>query len=227
MIHAPEAAERPLAVLFDFNGVLVDDEPVHHAAYAEVFSRYGWQLDTEDYFVRYLGLDDRGMIERFLGDRGHPAPAADLARLVDEKARAYAMRLPEVRLFPGAAEALRAIARKVPVAIVSGALRSEIEAILARFGLAGCVAAIVAAEDVPRGKPAPDGYRLGLERLGHPPAGRCLAIEDSPAGVEAALAAGLACWAIASSRQASELSRAARVLPVLEGLSYEQLALCG
>ena len=216
---------KPLAMLFDFNGVIVDDEPVHREAYDEVLQRRDWSLSEEEYFSRYLGLDDRGFFHRFIGDRGKSVSEPEVDALIAEKAAAYLRRLPEVRLCPGASGALRSIGAAIPTAIVSGALRSEIEVILERFELRGSVRTVVAAEDVKRGKPAPDGYLLGLARLGIADAGTCLAVEDSPAGVRAARAAGLNCWAVSTSRPPSALEGAIRVLHSLEHLNYDELSI--
>jgi beta-phosphoglucomutase len=217
--------ERPLAVFVDFNGVVVDDEALHRRCYAEVLEPLGLTLNEEEYFERFLGLDDRNFFQRFLTERGWAMEREGLEALLRKKSAAYARRAEEVRLCPGVAEFLRSVSARVPVAVVSGALRAEIESALARFGLAGQVSAVVAAEDVARGKPEPDGYLLGLQRLGSPPAERCLAFEDATAGIRAALAAGLDCWAVATNRPGAALQQASRVLSSLEGLDYGALRL--
>ena len=158
-------------------------------------------------------------------DRGWAMEAEGLAALMRGKAEAYHRQIDQVTLCRGAAEAIRSISAQVPTAVVSGAVRAEIESLLRRFDLAKSFQAIVAAEDVARGKPLPDGYRLALERLGRPPAWRCLAIEDAPAGLQAARAAGIDCWALSTNRPAVQLGEATRVLDTLQGVEFEDLRL--
>jgi HAD superfamily hydrolase (TIGR01509 family) len=115
----------------------------------------------------------------------------------------------------------------VPVAVCSGAARTEIESTLRAAGIAGCVDLIVAAEDVPRGKPAPDGY-LEAHRLLAPelPAGDVLAFEDTEVGVISALAAGLRCIAVRGTMGPDRLAAAERIVPELDaGIVREVLGL--
>ncbi len=201
------------AVLFDFNGVLVDDEALHLAGFNAVLGPLGLHLSDADYEARYIGFDDRGALTTALGDRGLPAPADLVARLIAEKARWYAARArAELRIFPGAAALLRACAARVPVAIVSGALRAEIELALDLMEAAPAVRCIVAAEDVSACKPDPAGYLAALAALqahGAPVApSRTVAVEDTPAGVRAALAAGLRVVGVAQSVPEADLAAA-------------------
>src|SRR5262249_32073016 len=123
------------AVIFDFNGVLVDDESVHCALFQEVLAPEGVRITERDYHERYLGYDDRGCFDAALRDAGQQADRARLDELIARKARRY-VEVAErgLRFFPSAAETLRAIAARWPVAINSGALRPEIEYALRRMG---------------------------------------------------------------------------------------------
>ncbi len=182
------------AVIFDFNGILVDDEPVHFALFREVLGQEGIVLDERRYHERYLGFDDRGCFEAALADAGQEAGRDRVDDLIARKARRYAaVAEAGLRFFPGAAECLAALAGRWPLAICSGALRPEIEFALARLGLRDRVAAIVSAEDTTRCKPDPEGYRLALGALRASSGavadlrpGECLVVEDSLAGVESA-----------------------------------------
>jgi beta-phosphoglucomutase len=133
-------------------------------------------------------------------------------------------------LFPGAADAVRRAAALVPVAIASGALGAEIRRVLEREQLAGCFAAIVAAEDTPVSKPAPDPYLRAVSLLsqacgGTLAAADCVAIEDSRWGLESARAAGLRTVAVTNSYEASALADGADlVIPSLESLDLAALA---
>jgi HAD superfamily hydrolase (TIGR01509 family) len=190
------------AVIFDFNGVLVDDESVHFALFREVLGQEGVVITEDDYHGRYLGLDDRGCFEAALVDAGQAADRARLDDLIARKARRYFEVAGQgLQFFPGAAPCLSALAERYPLAINSGALRPEIEFALGRLGVREKVTVIVSAEDTTRCKPDPEGYTLaleGLRRSGAAPAdlagADCLVIEDSLAGIESAKGAGM--WAV-------------------------------
>jgi HAD superfamily hydrolase (TIGR01509 family) len=193
------------ALIFDFNGVLVDDEHVHFELFREILGQEGITISAQQYHERYLGLDDRGCFEAALVEAGWTAEGPRLDDLVARKARRYvAVAATGLRFFPGAAECLTALARRWPLAINSGALRPEIEFALERLACRDRVAAIVSAEDTTRCKPDPQGYLLALEALrrqsgaGAARAGlraeECLVVEDSLAGVASAKGAGM--WAV-------------------------------
>jgi HAD superfamily hydrolase (TIGR01509 family) len=216
-----------IAVLFDFNGVLVDDEDVHFEAFQRTFAALGVTI-THEVYRRYLGFDDRRTILALLAHHDRPAPAdADLARLVAEKQDCYARlagRHP--RLGAGARELVLALrAAGARLAIVSGARRAEIEAVLDAVSLRDCFDAVVAAEDVLRGKPDPESYRLARARL-EAAAGSPLdavAIEDAPAGLLAARAAGARCIGLATTCPPSELEGADEIVPSLAAIDARRL----
>jgi beta-phosphoglucomutase len=217
------------AVLFDFNGVLVDDEDVHFEAFQRALAVLG-VTTTHEVYRRYLGYDDRETIVALLahGDRRGDVDDADLARLVARKQEIYARLAGQhPRLGFGAralVEALRAAGARL--AIVSGARRAEIDAVLDGAAWRDHFDVVVAAEDVTRGKPDPEGYRLGLARL-EAAAGTPLdavAIEDAPAGLRAARAAGLRCIGLATTCPASELAGADEIAASLAALDPARLA---
>ncbi len=222
--RAVRESERPLpeAVLFDFNGVIVDDEWLHGECFAEIVRANGFAFGPEDYFSDYFGLTDSDFFRDFYRDQDTKLTERAVQRLVADKAALYCTKLDLVSMIPGSDTAVREISSKVPIIVVSGALRQEITTLLGRFGLLDCFAGIVAAEDVRAGKPSPEGYLRGLELLNRHP-GRCLAIEDSPLGIQAARHAGLRCWAVTTSRPASILGDAHRLLDSLEGVDYDEL----
>jgi len=201
------------ATIFDFNGVLVDDEEVHRDAFRDVLGPLGVQFSDETYVERYLGFDDIGAIRAMLADAGRAAGDDEVSALADRK-RPFYMRRAEAGLvvFEGAAEVVKRRAAKGPVAIVSGALRDEIAFALRRMGLEGCVGTVISAEDTPRCKPDPMGYELGIAALaasiGLEAARRAVVIEDSLAGIESAKAAGLICVAVAHSYPEARLREA-------------------
>jgi beta-phosphoglucomutase-like phosphatase (HAD superfamily) len=215
----PETARTPnssfvfRATLFDYNGVLVDDEHVHLEAFQDVLTPLGVDLDEPRYWADYLGLDDAGVFRKALAEIGVPTDTESITALIEAKKPRYLARATgRLRGFPGAAALVKSRARSGPVVIVSGALRSEIDLGLDVLGVRRAVQAVVAAEDTKRCKPDPEGYEKGLvelRRLGvENPERTTVVFEDSLDGVAAALAAGLACVGIAHSYSVAELEAA-------------------
>jgi len=198
------------ATIFDFNGVLVDDEEVHRDAFRDVLGPLGISFTDETYVERYLGFDDIGAIRAMLSDGGRAPTEKEVEALAWAK-RPHYMRRAEAALviFDRAREVVRERAAQGPVAIVSGALRDEIAFALGRMGIADLVFSIVSAEDTPRCKPDPMGYELGkralADRIGAKLADHALVIEDSLAGIESAKRAGLTCLAVAHSYPEAQL----------------------
>lgn len=203
-----------VATIFDFNGVLVDDESVHLAAFREVLRPLGVVIDDATYAERYLGFDDAGAFRAMLTDAGKPPSDAEVARLIAAKKPLYMQLIGDsLVIFEGAAEIVRRRAKLGPVGIVSGALRDEIEHALGIMGVRELVSFIVSAEDTTRCKPDPEGYILGArELLALAPPGapmkNPIVIEDSVAGIQAAKAAGFLCAAVAHSYPADVLKAA-------------------
>ncbi len=226
----------PGAILFDFNGVLIEDERYHWRAVRGTVAPLGIRLSWRRYRERYLAFDDHSAMAAILRDagetaagaggrpgRGWPAP---IVRLVRGKRRIYRrLCAAGVRIERPVSSLVRTLARRVPLAIVSSAARSEILQALERGGIARSFRAIVAAEDVRRPKPDPEGYLQALGRLGLRAGDGCLAIEDSPGGITAARAAGLRVIAVSTSYPAGALRRAGatRVVPALGSLTAERI----
>jgi len=188
------------AILFDFNGVIIDDEPQHCEALIATLAEYGYPLDRETYYRDYLGFDDRECFRfTFARDGDQPEPGR-IAEAVERKNEHYLQAIgSDMRLVPGAAEFVAASADEGHrLAIVSGALRREIELVLELAGLRRHFHEIVSAEDVSACKPDPQGYNRARERLAIAPA-RCMVIEDSLPGLAAARAAGIRCAMLATS----------------------------
>jgi beta-phosphoglucomutase len=185
------------AIVFDFDGVIADSEPLHCRSFQHVLADEGIALTEAEYYGRYLGFDDAGAFRAIAADIGVQWDARRVAELVRRKAvRMEALERDVSVLFPGAADAIRRAAAVVPIAIASGAIGPEIRRTLDRERLTPLFAAIVAAEDTPLSKPAPDPYLRALHLLRAATdlrldARDCLAIEDSRWGLESARAAGL------------------------------------
>lgn len=190
------------AVLFDFNGTLSDDEHVQCEVYRRLFAEQGRPLAAEEYYAELAGLADEEIVERWLGPE-HPAAAQVLAgriRLVVEETSGGSSVYPHVR------EAVLAAAARVPLAVVSGASRLEVEPVLRAAGLE-VFDAVVTMEDVARGKPDPEGYLRALELLGVAP-GDAVAFEDTEAGVASAKAASLYTVGVLGTMDAARLAAA-------------------
>lgn len=220
------------AVVFDFDGVIVDTEPLHLAAFRAVLEPEGIRLTDEEYWESYLGFDDRDAITAALSRAGRAVTAAAVATLMTRKAERFlALVDAGVPVFPGVDAFVRAAAARGPLAIGSGALRAEIELILERVGLRAAFEAIVSAEDVARGKPDPETYLRALAALGRRrpslAPGDCLAVEDSAAGVRAAKDAGMRCIAVTNSSPAATLAAADLVVDSLEGVRWDALDVVG
>jgi len=217
------------AVVFDFDGVIANSEPLHLQAFQKALGEQGIELTRGEYFSRYLGFDDVGLFEALARDRGLSVDARWVTSLVARKGvLLQEMLQADSVLFPGASEFVRAAAAAVPIAIASGALRHEIDEVVTAAGLAPLFAAIVASGDTPESKPSPEPYRLAFRRLQERAGGtldpqRCVAIEDSRWGLESALGAGLRCVGVTTSYPAHELTGAELVVHGLHDLSLEAL----
>jgi beta-phosphoglucomutase-like phosphatase (HAD superfamily) len=218
------------AVVFDFDGVLANSEPLHFAAYRELLAAEGIALTESEYYERYLGFDDARAFEAIAADRGRSWDANAISDLTRRKA-ALLEKLEQGGqsiLFPGARQAVERLAAAFPLAIASGALGSEIARVLKREALAHHFAAIVSSDDAVRSKPSPDPYLCAVDRLAHA-AGRtlraseCVAVEDSPWGIDSARAAGLLAVAVSHTYAAKALGAADAVIGHLDELTCEFL----
>lgn len=217
------------AIVFDFDGVIADSEPLHLKAFQQMLREAGFDLTSADYYARYLGYDDVGLLQALARDRATPMSDGQMAALVARKGAILQEMLQESHvLFPGAAEFIETAARHVPIAIASGALRHEIVEVIEGAGLQHLFPVIVAAGDTPQSKPSPAPYILAFERL-RQSAGtdldqsRCVAIEDSRWGLESARGAGLRCVGVTTSYPAAELAEAELVAGSLKDLTIDAL----
>jgi len=219
------------AVLFDFNGVILDDERLQLSAEMEALAAEEQiRITEQQYFEHYLGLDDAAFFLAVLADHGMPRARDQIGHLLRRKVEVYLGYLDQgIRLFPGVEALVRQLAERYPMAICSGAPRKEIEAVLALADLASCFGEVVTFEDVERGKPDPTIFLEGMRRL-RPresalEAAGCLVIEDSPRGVEAAVSAGMTCLAVTNSAETADLTAAGarQVVGSLEQVSAGDL----
>ena len=196
-----------IATLLDFDGVLVDSEPVHLAAFNDVLARHGIAITEQEYSKRYLSLDDAGVFRAVLSRGGRTLREDEVRTLVAAKAPKFMERFEDgFRAFPGAAELIERRAARGPVCIVSGALEREIEFALTKMGVRARISLVVSAEKASASKPDPASFLLAvseLRRLGHD--GAAVVVEDSIGGVTAAKRAALRCVAVSHSYSRNDL----------------------
>jgi beta-phosphoglucomutase len=205
----------PLAVLFDFDGVIVNSEPLHFYAFHKVLEAEKIELLEEEYYRELIGFDDRGAFRHLFEKRKMAIEPKDLSRLMTRKSQVV-MELIEEKKYhalPGVEEFVRGLWRHYPLAICSGALREEIEAMLEGVALRDCFTAIVAAEDVAVGKPDPSGYLLCMEQVSQTTKlalkpGDCLVIEDAPSVIKTVKAVGFPTLGVAGSYGIEKLAEA-------------------
>jgi HAD superfamily hydrolase (TIGR01509 family) len=215
------------AVIFDFDGVLVNSEPLHFRAMRDALLPEGVTITNEEYENHYLAYDDREAMRVALEIHKKPAGRDDVDRTARRKAEIFETILPEVPFYDGARDLIADLARMVPLAIASGALSDEIETILRTGGLRESFVAVVGADHTPQSKPHPAPYLLAMERL-RPrvpdlTATECLVVEDSMAGIASGLAAGMRVLGVAHTYPAAKLSAAHHVVPALRGQTAASL----
>ncbi len=218
------------AVLFDCDGVIADSEHLHFSLFQRVLSGIGVPLSQKDYLEKYLAMDDKGCFRAVLAAHGRSPSGGEIQALIETKSVLYKKTAAEnLVILPGVVEFVMAVSQKFPLAMASGALRDEVRLVINAAGIAHYFDAVVAAEDVARGKPAPDAYLKAVEELNkihpklHIKPEECLVVEDSKHGLLSARAAGMKCVAVTTSYAAEELAAADRVVPVLTAVRVKDL----
>ena len=205
------------AILMDFNGVIIDDEPIQHAAYREIFKADGIDVTDEDYYSR-LGMDDRTFVASVLEANGKEPSFERVSELTRAKTESWRATVDEsVPLFEGIEDFVKRMSTELTLGIVSMARREEIDFVLEKTGMAPCFSTILSADDVTRCKPDPECYRSGFAAIdayrtaqGHLPMVHedCVVIEDSPPGVRSGRAADLHVLGVTNTVGADELRAA-------------------
>jgi beta-phosphoglucomutase len=219
------------AIIFDFDGVIADTEPLHFAGFRQTLADIGISLTQSDYYANYLGYDDRGCFIAALTAHQRPVDPSSIAQLMQRKAHAYLESVKDhLVIFPGVREFVRDAAAVYPLAIASGALRHEIEVILEQVGLRKEFLHITSAEDVTRGKPDPQPFLHALNALNRQRqdqsinAGSCLVIEDSMPGIRGAKTAGMKVLAVANTHTIQDLHEAHAVAQSLSQVRLGELS---
>ena len=204
-------------IIFDFDGIIVDSEPIIMRLTQEMAAKEGWEVSEEEYYGTYLALDDRGIVEHLFTSHGRAVDRPRVEELVNWKSRVYGEIIEDgLPTLPGAVDFVRHAAKVYPLAIASGSARSEIEHLLGKIGLRDLFRIISSADDCKQSKPDPEVYLKAVARLQMLPefsdkplrASECLAIEDAPGGIDAAHGAGIKCIGLAHSRTQENLHNA-------------------
>lgn len=221
------------AVVFDFDGVLADSEPLHFDGLRAALATRGLDVSKADYYAHFLGYNDEDALSAMAAHYGWRLTTSEVEGLVETKMAHMARLLasPGV-MYPDAPDCVRRLSGQVALAIASGAKRQEIELVLDANALASAFHCIVASGETPRSKPSPDPYARAVALLqaggvvppGADVARRCVAIEDSQWGLQSAKGAGLRCVAVTTSYPATELGEADLVVDTLAELTPERLA---
>lgn len=222
------------AVFFDFNGVIIKDEAIHQQLIEEILIAENLRPSPQEYREICLGRSDRVCITDILKRRGRIVTESALNQLLARKAEAYQRELEKLEklpIYPGLEDLIFKIrVAKLPMGVVSGALRCEVELVLDRAQLAQYFSVIVAGDEINVSKPEPDGYLLAVERLNqiypeiNAQASECLAIEDTPAGIEAAKRAGMQVVGVANTYPFHMLQRLASwTVDYLNDLEFERV----
>ena len=219
-VSVPARMTPVRALVFDFNGTLSDDEPIMCAIYEELFAREGRPMAPAEYYEQLAGRTEEAIIGGWLGVDG-----AALDALIAERIERYTAAAADGATVPEAVRAaVRYAAARVPVALVSGAFRAEIEPVLAAAGLAPFFSAVVTADDVTDGKPHPAGYLRALELLDADlrPV-EVVAFEDTEAGIASAKRAGLRCLAVTGTLPSKRLAQADELVPRIDVALVQRL----
>jgi len=216
------------ALIFDFDGVLADTEGLHCAAFQAVAASVGLSLTEEQYLQRFLGLPDRACLAALCEHARRPVTSCELDDLCMRKRAEFARRLPAAQLYAGVAATVRRLHARYLLAIASGAFRDEIEPILLRADVRQLFCAVIGAEDVRAGKPAPEPFLRALQALpggtgARIAAAECVVIEDSPNGLIAARAAGMRCVGVTTHHDRAALSAADAVIEHVNLLRVEDV----
>lgn len=207
-------------IIFDFDGIITDTEPVHMKAWLEVLNAQGISFDEKEYRRCYIGLNDRDFLDAVGLNHRREFTDREKGVLIERKAvQSHNMLEHHIPLIEGVSEVIPALAKTCPLAICSGARKSEVRFILDQLGWSDLFRPVVTQEDVVRGKPNPEGYLFTLHHLQQhhqwvpelKPA-ECLAVEDSPHGIEAARAAEMSVVAITNSFTEEDLRTADKVV---------------
>ena len=219
------------AAVFDFDGVIVDSEPLHYEAFVSVARGFGIDFTYQEYAQKYIGYDDRDAFRAMLAETDEAPPEAHRVDELGQRKHEHFVQAVArgIRVLPGVLSLIQEISSTMPMAIASGATRRDIDLILQTVGLDNRFDCIVSADDVHRSKPDPESYVLAVRHLMRRHCdlaiapGNCVAIEDTDAGIRSARSAGLWTVGVAHATSAELLGNAHRVIRSLEEIGVQTL----
>ncbi len=211
---------KQYGILFDYNGVLVGDEHLHEQALAHIMEQYGCEMTHQLYEKYCLGRSDRDCFDNL--KQVFPAIGKiETAKLVEQKVEEYRRKIQDQSIvYPDVKDVLQRLSEQFSLAVVTGSLRSEVGSVLEQAGIAKFFQAVVTADDIQRGKPDPEGYEKGIATLALPPE-KIVVVEDTPNGIRAAQAAGLACIAVLHTASRENLSHADKIVKSIADITPE------
>jgi beta-phosphoglucomutase len=219
------------AIIFDFNGVILLDEPYHFRAMSETMADYGVHISEQEYYRDYLPLDDHGALRAIC--RAHDLKLTESQRteILTRKPRIYDRLMDNRYPFAeGVAGFVREAAGRFPLALASAATRREVHSALQAAEILGCFRALITAEDFEIGKPSPESYLFALRKLNEclrsdDPVlpDECMVIEDSIGGVQGVRAAGMKCLGVSGTYPREELQAAHHIVGSLREISLDNL----
>jgi beta-phosphoglucomutase len=219
------------AVVFDFDGIIVDTEPLHYRAFQRILEPLGLDYSWEEYVELYMGFDDRDAFIEAYRRGGRPLDDATLEALIEAKGQVFQEVIAQgVTPYPGVVDLICSLEGRLPLAVCSGALPGDILPVLQQFNILDAFSVIVTAADVAASKPDPASYRLAVQRLQAAFPSRaidpqhCIAIEDTPAGIASAQGAGIRVLAVTNSYPADKLSAASSIVPSLSDVTLDTLS---
>lgn len=218
--RASEALQQAKAVIFDFDGVLVDSEPLHEWAIRTSVRDRGWSFTAQQFVEHIVGRGDDHAYRCIAKWNGGSISEAEIHDILREKWRLMSdgIAADKFTVQPGAVQLVRLIAETLPTAVCSGSVASTVRPMLERIGAAQFMRAVVCGDDVPHMKPAPDGYLLAAAKLDVAPE-HCVAIEDTPTGVRAAKRAGFFAIGVGHTVPLHMLHQADVAVPTIKGLA--------
>ncbi len=218
------------AIIFDFDGIIVNTEPIHYLAFQRILEPLGLGYSWEDYVERYMGFDDREAFREVFKLHSRDLRNDELEDLISHKANVFLEIVQKgIETYPGVVKLVHELSGNIPIGLCSGALMSDVVPILSQLGIVDKFDVIVTAEDVVASKPDPASYQLAQHKLSakYPDLlitpESCLAIEDTPAGIESAAKAGIPVLAVTNSYIREKLVGANFVVDSLEKMTLQDL----
>jgi HAD superfamily hydrolase (TIGR01509 family) len=213
------------AVIFDFDGTIVDTEKMHFDAFNAVLAPLGHGFSWKKYCADYIGFDDRDAIKEAFKENGDNISSRNLKRLIEQKAVIFEKLVREGNAtpLPGVLELMESIPSDLPIALCTGAFRQDIQPILKQIKLENIFTTIVTAEDTKKGKPHPAPYQLVCKKLGLTDPSTAIAIEDTPPGILSAKGAGLKVLAVTNTKDREYLFEADSITDSLENINLNSL----